>query len=305
MNYIEMFDMNNGIAMGDVPDVINTPEGPALIIKTTDGGNTWTSVNDSTIGGSSGDTWRRIDFINPEIGYFYASGISPQKIYKTTNGCTRWEHTNYDANVQHLSFYNESIGLTIPGSGVVKRTIDGGNTWETFDSPHNGWGNDIEFTPDNPARVWMTDNKKLFFSNDTGRTWIAQISNCSGRDIVFVDSWNGWLLADDAVYFTNSGGTATVNQKATNVLDNFVLFQNYPNPFNASTKIRYRVDKTAFVTLTVFDLNGRQIEALVSKIHPAGNYKLSWSADQMPSGTYLIQLKSDYAQQTRKLLLLR
>ena len=151
----------------------------------------------------------------------------------------------------------------------------------------------------------MTDNKKLFFSNDTGRTWIAQISNCSGRDIVFVDSWNGWLLADDAVYFTNSGGTATVNQKATNVLDNFVLFQNYPNPFNASTKIRYRVDKTAFVTLTVFDLNGRQIEALVSKIHPAGNYKLSWSADQMPSGTYLIQLKSDYAQQTRKLLLLR
>ena len=119
MNYIEMFDMNNGIAMGDVPDVINTPEGPALIIKTTDGGNTWTSVNDSTIGGSSGDTWRRIDFINPEIGYFYASGISPQKIYKTTNGCTRWEHTNYDANVQHLSFYNESIGLTIPGSGVV------------------------------------------------------------------------------------------------------------------------------------------------------------------------------------------
>ena len=305
MNYIEMFDMNNGMAMGDAVDLSNTPEGPALIIKTTDGGNTWTSVNDSTIGGSSGDTWRRIDFINPDMGYFFASGANPQKIYKTTNGCTNWETTNYDDYVQHLSFYDENIGLTIPGSGVVKRTTDGGNTWETFVSPHAGWGNDIEFAPGDPSRVWLTDNKKLFFSSDTGRTWTAQISNCKGRDIVFADSWNGWVLCDNAVYFTNSGGTASVEWKTINKLDDFVLHQNYPNPFNNSTTVRFSLKKSSDVELSIYNLSGKKVEKLVSGSLPAGNHSINWNAANFSSGAYFYKLKANHEEQIRKLILLK
>lgn len=37
MNYVEMFDLNNGVAMGDCP----TNEDPALFLRTTDGGENW------------------------------------------------------------------------------------------------------------------------------------------------------------------------------------------------------------------------------------------------------------------------
>ena len=55
MNYIEMFDLKNGVAMGDA----RNSSGPAVILKTSDGGNHWVSVNDSAFGGFSGDEWSR------------------------------------------------------------------------------------------------------------------------------------------------------------------------------------------------------------------------------------------------------
>ena len=68
MNYIEMFDSLDGVAMGDAP----SSNKPALFLSTTDGGNNWRSMNDTClIGLSSGDCWRRIDFININTGYFY------------------------------------------------------------------------------------------------------------------------------------------------------------------------------------------------------------------------------------------
>ena len=41
MNYLEMFDEMNGMAMGDAP----ANDKPALFLKTTDGGTNWISQN--------------------------------------------------------------------------------------------------------------------------------------------------------------------------------------------------------------------------------------------------------------------
>jgi len=69
INYIKMFDLNNGIAMGDaLADSTLT-----AILRTSDGGTHWTMVNRSATGWS-GDGWRMIDFPTPTVGYFFASG---------------------------------------------------------------------------------------------------------------------------------------------------------------------------------------------------------------------------------------
>jgi hypothetical protein len=110
MNYIEMFDDLNGIAMGDAKD----NSSPAIFLRTTNGGNNWISMNQSNlIGLLSGDQSRRVDFVNINTGYFYSSGESPQKLYKTINGGQDWVVINDTISCKVLKFYDENIGMVI------------------------------------------------------------------------------------------------------------------------------------------------------------------------------------------------
>ena len=72
----------------------------------------------------------------------------------------------------------------------------------------------------------------------------------------------------------------------------FQLLQNYPNPFNPSTAIKYQVPKTSLVTLTIFDLLGREVTFLVNEEKPAGEYNVQWNASNMPSGIYFYRLQA-------------
>ena len=179
MNYIEMFDSLNGVAMGDAAG----NDKPALFLRTTDGGNNWISMNDSSLFGLwSGDQWRRVDFVDINTGYFFPSGESPQKLYKTTNGGEDWTIVNDTLDCKVLKFYDENLGIIITVRCVnyepdIYKTTDGGATWEyiTFTTEHWTWGTDIEFAPSNPSKVWITTNPTVFLSVDYGNTWTEQV----------------------------------------------------------------------------------------------------------------------------------
>ena len=209
MNYIEMFDELNGVAMGDVPYPFQKK--PALFLRTTNGGNTWVKSTDTTlIDMVSGDVWLRLDFVNPNVGYFYESGLNPQRLLKTNDGGDNWQIINYPARVTVVKCFDENLVLLhsndIPN---IRRTTNGGNTWQGFNLIA-GWGTDFEFIPGDASKVFFTDGDNLFFSSDTGRTWQSMFVDnidIQARDIVFADKNNGWILGDSGrVYKTSSGG---------------------------------------------------------------------------------------------------
>ena len=88
----------------------------------------------------------------------------------------------------------------------------------------------------------------------------------------------------------------------------FRLAQNYPNPFNPTTTIRYNLPAKAHVRLIVFDVLGRQVQTLVDKRQPAGQYSISWTAN-LPSGLYFYRLEAETERrlfsETKKMLLVR
>jgi photosystem II stability/assembly factor-like uncharacterized protein len=329
MNYIKMFDLNNGIAMGDTKNISTNGiiPGPAIFLRTTDGGNNWISVNDSAFGGYSGDDWRRLDFQNIKHGYFFESGINPQKLFKTIDGCRTWTATNYpNVGAELIKFYNAGLGLVINITSdgrnwKVNRTLDGCNSWETFPIDSHGWPNDIEFVPGYPAQVWYIDQEGLYFSQDTGRTWTEQkIYNgpLIGRDLVFTDSMHGWLICDSAKVFhtVNNGGNPTAIRKFENALpENNFLAQNYPNPFNPSTVISWQLTKSSFVTLKIYDILGKEVAMLVNEFQSAGNHSVTFNTRQIKdikhqasgyaSGIYLYKLEAGEFIQTKKLVLIR
>jgi hypothetical protein len=90
-----------------------------------------------------------------------------------------------------------------------------------------------------------------------------------------------------------------------NLPTQFSLSANYPNPFNPTTTIRFNIPKQSPVTLTIFDLLGREIATLVNETLNAGVYNTDWNAENYASGVYFYCLKAGGFEEVKKLILLR
>jgi len=87
--------------------------------------------------------------------------------------------------------------------------------------------------------------------------------------------------------------------------DDLTLKQNYPNPFNASTTIAFELDQSSDVTISVYDLLGRQITSLANGEYSAGSHSVTWNADDITSGIYFYRLEAGDKTVTRRMLLLK
>lgn len=90
------------------------------------------------------------------------------------------------------------------------------------------------------------------------------------------------------------------------------LHQNYPNPFNPTTTISLDVPgetgRPQHLTLTIYDLRGKQVRSLIDRELMPGRHRFVWDGrgdrgEQVPSGIYLYALKCGETSRTRKMLL--
>jgi hypothetical protein len=79
----------------------------------------------------------------------------------------------------------------------------------------------------------------------------------------------------------------------------------YPNPFNSSTTIQYRLGRSGYVRLTVYDVTGNEVARLVSEVKPAGDHAVVFGAENLGSGVYYYRLRAGEYSETRKLVFLK
>ena len=128
-----------------------------------------------------------------------------------------------------------------------------------------------------------------------------------------------WVLTSESgsEYTLEGTGEIKVPTEATFTLERktvmpiaFTLHQNYPNPFNPITNLRYDLPEQAQVTLTVFDLMGRQITQLVNTTQESGYKSVQWNATNsfgkpVSAGVYHYQIQAGEFVQTKKMVLLK
>lgn len=85
----------------------------------------------------------------------------------------------------------------------------------------------------------------------------------------------------------------------------FQVFQNYPNPFNAVTTIQYDLPQASVVNIDIYNILGRKVKTLISKIQPAGYHQVIWNADDISSGLYFYRIQVNDYIQSKKMLLLK
>ena len=95
------------------------------------------------------------------------------------------------------------------------------------------------------------------------------------------------------------------NIENKSVPDKFSLGQNYPNPFNPSTVISFAIPTQAFVTVKVYDILGREVKTLMNETKPAGYYEINFNASDLPSGTYIYEIRAGNFVETKKMILLK
>jgi hypothetical protein len=90
----------------------------------------------------------------------------------------------------------------------------------------------------------------------------------------------------------------------------FGLEQNYPNPFNPSTQILFSLPQAGKISLTIYNLLGQKIMALVDGPLSAGTHTVSWNGRdargvQLPSGVYFYSLKTSNFTATKRMILMK
>jgi len=92
--------------------------------------------------------------------------------------------------------------------------------------------------------------------------------------------------------------------------DRYKLHQNYPNPFNPTTVIQYDVPELSKVSLTIYDLSGREINQLVNDTQSPGLKTIVWdgkdfTGNRMGAGVYIYQLKSGNFVESKKMIFVK
>jgi len=89
------------------------------------------------------------------------------------------------------------------------------------------------------------------------------------------------------------------------VFENVVLHPNFPNPFNPVTKIQFSLKDETVITLTLFDMLGRNVMELAKGMYPSGTHSFMIQMNQFPNGVYFYRITTPEKQITNKMLLLK
>jgi hypothetical protein len=325
-NGIKLFNANYGVYYGD-------PTGagqPYQFRYTTNGGTNWLLSPTAPVAGNEFgvvNAWDWTDTSRFWIGSANLAASAPNaKIYKTSSGFGggNWSSVSVSGTggsaglyYQAIAFVNATDGMAGSNGSDIRKTTDGGLTWQTV-TPPSGFTTfaAINFNGikdgSNAIRVSLNDGLvyKIFRTTNLGTSWteepLPSLGQTNGvQHMEFLNANLGFSGGNLGVFmrYGNPSGINTVN----NVLPSeFALGQNYPNPFNPSTKINFSIPVSSSVTLKVYDALGKEVADVVNEFMNAGNYVVDFVASsQLNSGVYFYTLTAGNFSQTKKLLLVK
>jgi photosystem II stability/assembly factor-like uncharacterized protein len=321
---------------------ISQSPGSSFIYQSTDGGENWFELLNTSHAFDAGVNKFYFDPVNTEIIY----GIGFGMILKSTDSGLTWENKengiirygNYLTNITDFAIKKDETNIlyctqkaTYPNKGHLYKSSDGGENWFRIDSVLHSldpWTSlaSILLDEEKLGRIYvgMTihvqpfvseyTNGALFLTEDDGKTWRkvygGEVTKIRAdynkpRNIYFATKFGLMTLLDTLTVITSID---FVNDE---VPDRYYLSQNYPNPFNPTTNIKYSIPESQIVQIKIYDILGREIKTILNEYKQAGTYEIEFSAGSfgdagaLPSGVYFYKLQAGNFTETKKMILLR
>jgi hypothetical protein len=160
--------------------------------------------------------------------------------------------------------------------------------------------------------TWLTlsNNFGTLFSGESATVNVhfnaqglpADTYSCS---IVVKDLFNNKVVIPVMMHVLDTTTIIHINDQ-----ENIFTATCYPNPFSDHITIEYKIQEQTNLKIYVYDINGRRIKELVSKIAEAGKYRVIWNGtdeegNRISSGIYYCRLQTSERTETIKLILIR
>jgi len=299
LNSVYFFDENTGYVAGNT----------GAIFYTTNGGMNWTQQSTGVTA-----TINSIKFGDPERGV--AIGNSGTILVTTNSGANWVNQTSLSGTTQHLRSValTPNGGILVCGSfGTILSSIDqplpvelasftssvsGQNvtlSWSTV-MEENNKGFEIERR--SSGEGW----KKTGYAEGNGTS--NQINNYSFTERGMASgNYNYRLKQID--YNGNYKYYDLSNEVIIGIPSKYSLSQNYPNPFNPVSVINFELPTSNYVSLNIYDINGRKVAGLVNEVKEAGYYSVQFDAKNLSSGMYFYKLTSGNFSAVKKMVVVK
>lgn len=123
-----------------------------------------------------------------------------------------------------------------------------------------------------------------------------------------------WGPSADDIFVVGENGTILRKHSVSGLINEMPavprILSVWPNPFNPTTTISFSVAQEQWVTIAVFDVEGRKLETVAEQTFGPGSHSVLWTGRDdrgraVPSGTYLVQLETGGSSVARKITLVR
>jgi len=290
-------------------------DGPAGIIKSIDGGKTWTKLVDLFIHAST-----LIDcyFFSPDSGFVVGAdpnGDFPNTVHAvvlfTSNGGRSWT-TRFKSDRQgewgwKISFPSPDTGYvaleSITNETYILKTTNGGLTWQEKFVSNQFSIQGIGFI--NGSTGWVGGLPLTYRTLDGGDSWQPDSFGQNINRFRILSDELAYAVGRTVYKYSKDTTTVSVFSGESEIPAKFSLEQNFPNPFNPATTITYHLPGRDHVQLQVFNISGQLISTLVDQEQAAGSYTVSFDASQLSSGVYLYRIQSQGLLEIRKMLFLK
>jgi photosystem II stability/assembly factor-like uncharacterized protein len=300
INGVHFFDAQNGMAVGD-------PVGNVwVILKTTDGGITWSPSPSAPPAGPGGGLTRSLSWIGDQVGVF---GTSESVIWRTTDGGQSWNQVSMQfQQVAGLVLSPGGIGLAGGDLDALERSTDAGQSWQVITSPTGDRLLTFDWVQGN--EVWgMTGFTGHFHSTDGGIGWESYVLGPSyyAEDIDFANSATGWSVGSGSGFIGRiwkySGGVTAVDAELSTSPASII---SAPNPFTDLVAFDTQGAVTGGIAIKIYDPAGRLVASL-ARGSSSGSVRLTWdgkdtSGNPVRRGEYFWRAETEHGETTGKLL---
>ena len=309
------------------PNITVEPE--SLIFDTTAVGSS--SVNMLSITNIGSDTLLIYNLYSPDS--IFSANLSsfdllPSESQDVQVTFTPLQQNTYDGDLFIISNDpdTDTLGLPVAGVGFIPAPeifVDPMSL--TFDTTAAGSSNLKLLTIYNIGNATLTisnisSTESVFSTNLTsydiqpGDSQMVQVAFTPTEPIIYTS--NLFVISNDSEMDTLIVPVSGVGIMLARIeLDAqlphiLVLYPNYPNPFNPVTTLRYDLPEKVLVTITIYDMLGRQVKTLMDQTQDAGYKSLIWDATNdygkpVSAGIYLYQIQAGEYIQTKKMVLLK